>query len=67
MLPAQGTELSRASVVISTLTSRLKLVEVDGTTWEEDSTSDKSEESASDPAVKIRDGASTCRIQVTGT
>ena len=55
MLPAQGTELSRASVVISTLISRLKqLVEVDGTTWKEDSTSDVSEESASDPAVQER-------------
>jgi len=54
MLLAQGAELSRASVAISSLTSRLEqLVGVEGATWEENSNSDKSEESASDPAVNI--------------
>ena len=54
MLLAQGAELSRASVAMSSLTSRLEqLVGVEGATWEENSNSDKSEESASDPAVNI--------------
>jgi len=54
MLLAQGAELSRASVAISSLTTRLEqLVGVEGATWEENSNSDKSEESASDPAVNI--------------
>jgi len=54
MLLAQGAELSRASVAISSLTSRLEqLVGMEGATWEENSNSDKSEESASDPAVNI--------------
>ena len=54
MLLAQGAELSRASVAISSLTSRLEqMVGGDGSAWEEISNSDKSEESASDPAVNI--------------
>jgi len=54
MLLAQGAELSRASVAISSLTSRLEqLVGVETNTWEENSNSDRSEESASDPAVNI--------------
>eukprot|EP00092_Neocalanus_flemingeri_P032623 GFUD01035484.1.p1 GENE.GFUD01035484.1~~GFUD01035484.1.p1 ORF type:complete len:1136 (+),score=438.78 GFUD01035484.1:195-3602(+) len=54
MLLAQGAELSRASVAISSLTGRLEqLVGGEGAVWEENSNSDKSEESASDPAVNI--------------